>query len=1187
MKLKSVALKGFKTFPRKTKIELKSGINIIIGPNGSGKSNVVDAVKWTLGEKSPKSLRGGQMEDVIFKGNDKMNPSGFAEVELKFDNLDRKLRMDLDEITVSRKFSRDKSSKFTINDRRAKMKEIVALFADTGITSNSYAIIEQGKIENFLLASTKERRLIFEEAAGVMGEKIEKIETERKLHRTEENLQRIADIIAEKDKQYGGLKRAVSKYERYMDYRNKLAEIKKLFSGLKYLVFEDDIKQYDDKRSPLSLKKAELLKTISLKEEERAKREQEIKSAWNSQSAEVNKKLSISNQIAGLENKRQLMIQDITNKEDLISEDKRRIVSNEDNKKKHAEQLKEWKSDTKEKSAEGKKLETGLEMIIDKLKGLEKDLAHLEKENADLEDTYMNFSGKLSEVENEKISLSSAKASKENSIEHLKVRLGNFEKRITDFNDDLEAARADLKRIEDKMDEFDSTLEDLEKENLRTENEMADVKDLFGKSSVECDSLNEKIKILSSNLENYSAFPGGVRHVMKKSAQKDDTSISGIHDAVANLISYSKAHAHALEVAFGAVLHYVIVDQEDDAKRAIKYLNRIKGGRVTFLPLDSQPSHGAPFKLPSMIGGVVGWAVDLYSAIPAYKDIIDRFIRNVIVVKDMDIATRLKGELRGKSFRIVTLNGELFHSDGRVVGGKRSHEGGLLTLKEEINELKQKHKAKEKQVVKLEEEYQKKFSRANTIREEIEEIKQKKKKISFDLSRYKEETISIEQAIKNFQENKTTEEETIEIYEKEIQDYVEQLTEIEDSLETVRGENTEIREKYEKYHSSKTALENDLLENERIKDRNQSDIRLLESELGNLDNNISNYETLLFEIDRDLKFYKGEIKESQESIKHKRIEIKDLLVEIGKNAEELEGYESQLSSLNEEVKDKEDAKEELSREIINSRSELDGIDKELASFEEGKTDLIVQAKTEYSHLEEYFDDRADISGFLNELDGASHDITAIEGEVDLLSGKIERLGAINFEAQEEYSKFQEEYELLKTNFDDVSQSKDRLMEMIEKVNIDICEKFAASLENINVYFDKTFKELFNGGNAKVVMVTPNDPLETGVDIQVHIPGKNVQTLSLTSGGEKALITAALIFAIFLQNPTPFCIFDEVDSAMDEVNLVKFFSMIKKFSEDIQFIVITHNKRSMEFADVLYGVTSEEEGVSKIMSVAFE
>jgi chromosome segregation protein len=831
-------------------------------------------------------------------------------------------------------------------------------------------------------------------------------------------------------------------------------------------------------------------------------------------------------------------------------------------------------------SNESKKLDNDYEIA-------QKDLDDILKNNKEIEDIYLNFSGQLTDIQNQRIQVSSEKSSKENQLEQTKTRLSNFDKKLALFNADYEASLKDRDRMQEKLDLEDEEEEKLNEELKTTIREYDEYKDRYGKTSVIVETITQNMKLLSDSLEKYSGYGSGVKNVMNKAKLRDEKALSGIHDVVANLIDFSSNTAHALEIAFGGVLQYIVVDSEADAKRAISYLNRIRGGRVTFLPIDSEKSRGKPFELP-LLGGIVGWATELYSAQKVYKDIIDRFIRNVIIVKDMNVASELKQKIRGKNFRITTLAGEVFYSDGRIIGGKRERESGLLTLKNKLTTLEENLNDKKVELNELEEEFQKRFKRKDEIEKKKIEIQKRRRNLNLELDKYKEECITIGNNIKNAVENKSIEEETVDILTDQIKESTKKLNSIDKIYEGINSDNEEIKKKYEKFNKKVTEKNNEIIDIKTNIQGNEAQIKLCNSEIENLTSSIQNYDQLTEEIEGDIKFYKQEIGSFKKAIEQNTITIKKIVDKIAGISQKLEGSEEVIGKLSEEIDKKNKKKEGKNITIKEKREKLEEITDELEEFQNGKNDISVKAELYYEHLNELFDDNDDIVEYLDEIENVTDiEITNANEEINIISGKIERLGPINFEAVEEFDRFKEEYELLKENYNDIADSIEKLKDIIISVNKDIAEKFSRTIENINRHFDKTFKAMFEGGEATVIMLSPEDPLETGVDIQVKLPGKNIEVLSLTSGGEKALIAASLIFAIFLQNPSPVCILDEVDASMDAANIEKFFKMIKKFSSEIQFIVITHNKKSMEFADTLYGVTMEQKGVSKILSVHFK
>ncbi len=1185
MKLKKIILKGFKSFPKKTVIDCRQGINIIIGPNGSGKSNIVDAIRWTMGEKKVKSLRGSEMLDFIFKGTEKIPASGYAEVEMIFDNSSRTLRMDVDDVSIKRIFDRDSEGKFYINDKRSRAKDIMALFGETGFSSNGYAIIEQGQVEKFISYSALERRAIFEEAAGVMAEKAQKIDVEKKLIEINENLNRLTDLMLEKDKIHDQLKRAVGKYDRYISVKGQLDGKKKLHFAKKHLHFLKEIEQFDEKKNPLYIEKSEIVKKIAALEVELNRTDDEIKKFWNSHQVKMDGKLGLSDAIGKKEKEKTVLESDISVRVNRIKEDEGLIGENEEKVKKYGEMLEEWEKRRTILVENNERIGENIRSLEKEIGNGQNELTELKEEYVGIESEYINFTGKISGSENEKIELSSARSNNDNQIMRLHARLESFDERIKTYAADLSDIDRDIERVGKKLADFNAEDENIKNNIAELEKRFNDLAAQYGKMSVEFESSKERIKMLENLLNNYEGYSEGIKNLMAKYKKGDDT-LSGIHDTVANVISYSSEHATALEVAFGQTLQYLIVETEEDAKKAIQYLNRSHGGRVTFLPLTSEKDNTKNFDLP-LSGGVIGRAEELYSAQETYKSVIDKFVRNVIIVKDMDCASQLKDKLRNRTYKIVTLNGELFYSDGRIVGGKRKEEKGLLVLKDQMQTERDALKEKEKALNDLELEHRDTFFNKEQAQKKLEERQQQREFILSEMRKFSDDRITIESNIKNIKDNKSVEEETIAMLEKDNENILTKIAELDGVLEKIKGDNQDLKERYDQYSGTLMKLQGAINDKMLEKNKCENDLGMNNNDLKNIQDNSIHYEELRSAAVSDIEYYKKEIAECRKAIELNSKKNAELTAEITELTGRLNSFNEEIEKYSADIEKEENNRKKLKEEVESREIRLGEIESLLADSQSLKNELNVQAQLFEQHLRELL---LPEEPFEDIIKSAIEDQTVpeeLENEVKTLTEKIERMGPINFEAKEEFDKFTEEYELLKANVNDIIESKKRLEEIIEKVNTEICEKLTETIQNINVFFSQTFQEIFEGGDAKVVMTDPANPLETGIDIEVRLPGKNISTRTLFSGGEKALVTAALLFAIFLQNPTPLCVLDEMDAPLDEVNIMKFFNMIKKFSENIQFIVVTHNKKSMEFADVMYGVTMEEKGVSKVMSVEFK
>ena len=1186
MILKKIILKGFKSFSNKTIFDLSDGLNIIIGPNGSGKSNVVDAIRWVIGEKSVKTLRGKAMEDVIFKGAENVNPANFAEVSLIFSNEGRTLKIDSDEIEIKRLLVRDKPGKFYINGKVVRMKEIEKLLGNIGLTSNGYSIIQQGEIEKFINYSSGEKRILFEEAAGIIPEKIKKKETENQLNRTIDNLKRIEDIIKEKKKIQDGLKRSLGKLNRYNKLKEELIEKKNMFNGLNYLKFKIQQEQFE-KDNPLLNEKAALLANITKLEERLASENKKLQDIWEQQNTASQKKMEITNQAGDKQGKKNLLDSQNNSNMEIINSDKEQIEKSREKKKEYENKIKNFEKDKKEYSKTYEKNIEEINLLNEKLKEKNTELIETNKKYADIENKYIDFSGEISSIENERIRLASEKANFESQIAQTRVRLSNYDKRLENFNEDLNACKKDLQRVTQKLEDFEKDISGYNKELSDLELKKNKAQTNYSQTAVEVDTLKAKKGLLENSLDNYSMYDSGIKNIMKKSKDRNE-SLGGIHDVVANLIEFSPKYAKALEVSFGKVLQYLICDSDEDAKRAIKYLNRIKGGRVTFIPLrNANRVKGKPFELPLM-GGVIGFATELYSALEDYKGIIDRYISNVIIVKDMNTATQLKKELRGKFFRIVTLTGEVFYSDGRIVGGRKERDSGILTLKGEYDQLMDEITSLQKKEKEYREEFNTYFNKIEKINAYIGDIKTKMANIKIEKDSFNNEYITIESNIKNLKENKETEIASIDILSKDIQRIEKELEKIFENIKNSQQENSALKEKYDQYKDIVSGLKEDISNIEKDRDNLLNGNKIIETNLSHSAESIEDFKQIIESNESDIDYYTKEIEEKKIDMQKNSEAIKELEKEIFNLEKQLENDDVNTEGIQEEIDKQNKNIDTITKDLNQEKDKLTDIEEKIVNFREERHKINVKMELFYEHLNDTFNDYEKLNEFLEGISyKTDEEIDSIKLELDKIQDKIERLGAVNFEAQKEYEDFSKEYELLLENYNDVSESAKRLEEIIEDVNQKMAEKFGEAVRNINEYFSKTFRELFKGGEAEVKMLNSSDLLETGIDIIAKLPGKKVNTLNLLSGGEKALVTGALIFAIFLQNPTPVCVFDEVDSPMDEANLVRFFQMIRHFSKDIQFVIITHNKKSMEFANTLYGVTMARKGISKVISVQFE
>jgi len=976
MYLKEIKSQGFKSFADKTNIELTDGITGIVGPNGSGKSNVVDAVRWVLGEQSVKSLRGdGNMTDVIFSGSKSRNPMNVASVTLVFDNTDKYLPLEFDEVEIKRRVYKDGTNEYFLNNERVRLKDITNLLLDSGIAKESFNIISQGKIETIISSKPNERRVIFEEAAGVLKYKRRKEEAIRKLDKTHNNLSRVNDIINELEPQIEPLKQQKEKALEYMDAKENLEEVEIA------LITEDITKINDEYQT--NKNKIETLNNEILK-------------------------LGVSS------NKSEVKIEEYKNQIN-----------------KNYEQIKETQNKILEYVANSEKLNSRKDIIT-------------ERKKYEVEDTKLH--NRILELKEKELGL-------KNKINSLDTDVININKETTKLEEETNNLNKEINTIKSEK----QTLENHLTITLRQKN-----------------NLEIKAENLKASIENGGILPAAVKSVL------NNPKLKGIHNILGNLIETDSKYSLAVSTALGFSTNNIITDDENTAKEAINYIKNI--GRATFFPLNIIKAKNIDETTLSIINHEPYFACiasDLVNYDSKYKNIILNQLGNIIITENIEDATKLSKKINYR-YRIVTLAGEVIHVGGSMTGGKQTKNRNVISDKYDLEKTL-------KEIDKIVNEIKESENKINEIDYKLKSLEDKKYLIDKDILLNSE---------KINQKRKQTQ---------DIKDSLEKVTlDIESTNNIIEGalskEEEEIINKY--------------YEAVRQKEEAEKELEQLTKEKKDLEESLEEYEI--------------SVKKENSEYSQKTNELKNLEISVNRMDVKLDNLLNILSETYSMTYEK--AKENYKLEI---------------NYNEAKT------------------------------------------KVNSLRRKLKELGIVNLAAPEEYDRVSERYEFLLNQVTDLNNAENTLLEIIEEMDKIMVKEFNNSFKIINQNFEETFRELFKGGSATLKLTEPNNLLETGIEIVASPPGKKLSSISLLSGGEKTLTAISLLFAIIKSRPAPFCILDEVEAALDEVNVDTFGKYVKELKNISQFIIITHKKKTMEYADVLYGITMQESGVSKLVSVKLE
>lgn len=1182
MFLKRIEIQGFKSFADKTQIEFQSGITGVVGPNGSGKSNISDSIRWVLGEQSVKSLRGNKMEDVVFAGTEKRKPLGFAEVTLVLDNKDKALPIEYAEVSVTRRVFRSGESEYYINKNSCRLKDIKELFMDTGVGKDGYSIVGQGKIDEILSSKSEDRRNIFEEAAGIVKYKSRKEEAEKKLDKTEDNLLRVNDIVEELRKQINPLK---IQAEKAIKYNEMSEELKKIQISL----YIDEIAQIKEE-----LKKIEDIKEISL---ESLRKNGDLKKDLDTKYESIKEQIEqIDLEIDQLKNDRYNTKNDIEKKnseKDLINE---KITYSEKEIERHNNEIVNLKehivnSQLEEKELSKKKndLSEVLEVLTSEVNvkdyEFQKIKEEMDKKEKNIEDK------KSSVIEN--FNLIADKKSKINSLnsfkENIRKRLKQINEEIAELKDSREKIKSSTSDLEKKIKDDKEILENINKElrdivSSKKNNilKLQEIDSKIGNIERNIQGKISKHKVLDDMSKEYEGYYKGVKNALK--ACQDNRQLGqGVKGVLAELISSPKKYEKATEIALGAAIQNIVVDTQENAKVIINHLKKNNLGRVTFLPMSSISSRQLNVSEKKLLrdNGVIGVGSELLDYDLEYRNIVEYLLGRVLLVEKIEDGIAVSKKCN-YSLKIVSLDGDVLNPGGSMTGGSLNNFNTKLLgrqreieeLESEIRELKKEYKSlvAEREVLKNNtDELDTKISQSNDI------INNTKLLLATNESKYiqicTDEERNKSLISKFLSEQKNLTDETINI---------ERETErIDIELNKLNNQNSDIQSNIESYISD--------FEIEKSKRESMSkeitELKIKKASLEQEDKNI------IDTIER----LKQEILKSSDSISNKEkeqqqvaVNIENLKKSIKINTDEKEELDKVLMNYETKLEKANGERENLLKTIIVEEEKIRSVNHEIEGLK--KTIVDLELKFERYNLqyenynnklwEEYELSFQMAQKYKQDID----DITKTKEQVKDIKNKIKALGNINLNSIEEYKNVSERYEFMTSQIDDLITAKDSLDDVIKEMNVKMKEQFIEQFEVIRAHFKDVFKELFGGGKSDVYLSDKEDVLLSGIEIVAQPPGKKLQNLTLLSGGERALTAIALLFAIIKTKPTPFCVLDEIEAALDEANVYRYAEYLKEFSHSTQFIAITHRKGTMENVDSLYGITMEEEGISKLVSI---
>ena len=1179
MYLKRLELQGFKSFADKTILEFKPGITSVIGPNGSGKSNISDAIRWVLGEQSMKSLRGAKSEDIIFAGTQSRKSLGFAEVSIVIDNSDAKLPIEYSEVTVTRKLYRNGETGYFINKTPCRLKDILELFMDTGIGKDGYSIIGQGKIDEILSNKSEDRRHIFEEAAGIVKYRTRKQESEKKMEQTKLNLLRINDILTEIEGNIEPLKAQSEKAKQYLNLRE---ELKNIEVGL----FVYNINTYKEKLEQI-IKDEEIMTSQRNTENEKLTSIQSLKDSLKQELDEITTQIEQMQNI-GFES---------TNKIEKINSEigisKERIQNNIANKERLESEIQELKTrigelQEEEKQRQEKKanLFQNKEKFEEELKQKETELAKLTKTLSDKE---LEIEAKKQKIEtntDKKYEVLADINTQEANYENLEKRKKTLKIELENVISELDSTRDNKQELSKKFYEIQSkrniVSNNLQQETTEKESCMNKIKDFeeeINKLNYQMNMKDARHKFLLETEKEKEGYIKSVKELLLD-CDKNSQLKKGMHGVLANLISVNKEYELAIEMCLGQALQNVVTETEEDAKKLVEHLRNNNLGRASFLPISSIRGKRIENVISNGMKGVIGIASDLVKCDKKYTQIVLNLLGRTVVVEDMNIGISL-AKMNNYSFRIVTLKGDVISSSGSITGGSVATKTvNILGRSREIEELEKEIKKLSKKIEEITLQKQKNEESITEVIEKVAGLEKELQDIEIVYAAENQKMVSIEENIYKLEQRRDKLKEEELSINKQKEESIKQKEEKEQEVEKLNSEIKSLSEEVEQFAT--------------VNKDNQKYIDDLNFDITNLKISVSSFIESEASIEEFVERIRQEILNNNNNIENKNNTLNQAIKENAELQIKIDNLNSKIEQIKAEVNNSSENIEKLKQlrteknelldkkeeEITNQFSILEGLKEQIVKMDFKKTKLEQDIEQLINTLWDEYEITPNNAGEYKK----PNNIAQAQKEVSSIREKIKDLGSINIDSIEEYKKISERYDFMCEQRLDLENTVAKLRKVISEMTQTMEQQFKEKFEIINKNFNEVFIELFGGGKAELILTDEDNVLECGIDIRVQPTGKKLQNMMLLSGGEKAFTAIALLFAILKINPAPFCILDEIEAALDDVNVYRFAEYLKKFSQASQFLVITHGKGTMEVADTVYGVTMEENGISKLLSM---
>ena len=1175
MYLKSLEVQGFKSFPDKTLIRFGDDITAIVGPNGSGKSNISDAILWVMGEQSTRTLRGTKMEDVIFGGTQKRSAVGFAEATLTLDNTDRALAYDADEVMVTRRYYRSGDSEFYINRQSARLRDIHELFMDTGLGREGYSNIGQGRIDEILSLKSGDRREIFEEAAGISKFRHRKEETERQLARTEENLLRIGDKVSELELQLEPLRVQSQKAKQYLALKDELKglEVALWLDQLTRLSAAAQKAQEDFQSASFVLQQArDDLDALYARGESltQALRDKDVE--LENARVKVNMLDSRHHQIEG---QISVLSNNVENNRLNVRRIQEEMQGSEDRSGGICAQIQQTEDRIRE-------IDAALEQRCAQLEQLSKELASITASAQGMTRQYLELKAKETELSADIAGTMADLRGIQQSAALSQERLQQLEDDLTEgagrhamAQDQLDASKAMLQSAREEVQVANNTIAGYQL-RLKTRAQRRDaLAQTMGDITGKLQSVSTQARVFRAMERDYDSYGKAVKSIMQE-AQRG--TLKGIHGPVSRLIRTADEYTVATEIALGAAMQHIVVDTEEDGKAALSFLKRTGGGRVTLLPLKVIQGKTLTENGLEDCQGFVGIASELVSYQPQYRNIIENLLGRTVIVENINFAVAMARRYHYR-FRIVTLDGQIVNAGGSMTGGSVNREANILSRANELEKLT----AQEQELQKKQAQTQAELSEAQrlvdqvefqltAVRDQLREAEDQVIRLEGQVSQHEiilnavaDAETAARRECEALKLRQQSDRERIAADEAKIEVYQRQLQQTQTTLDALEGFQNEAALANSQMNDRMTAI--------------KTDAAALEAERVTAQAHMADLQQLRADMEGDREKKQALIDSMEEEIAQLQSQIDDLRALQAENDEEVAQQNQILQQILTQRMEMDAAKTRTDRDIMEKNKEIENMVK-ACSFLENKK--VTSAMEEKQIIDKLWDTYGLTPSTAEEYRGQMESMAAGQRRISDLKRKITMLGTPNLGAIEEFERVSERYNYLHEQQEDVLTAKRELERIIRDITREMTVIFVDEFRKIDQHFGQVFEEMFGGGKGQLVLEDPENPLSCGIEIRVQPPGKQLKTITLLSGGEKAFVATALYFAILKVRPTPFCLLDEIDAALDDRNVERFANYLRNLSRRTQFIVITHRRGTMEASDVLYGVTMQEQGVSKLL-----